>query len=292
LASFAPHPRCPLSYDRYGRNVVIASIEITRMPTYRKAFAFWLQNYRAWRNRSRAQPGRQIVGAQVTFSGNDGIYRPWGPKPRIFPDALRNDGWGWWFDSHRVMVLSAWESREALDAHEQSLVLPAGTERWFARLRPVKVKGTIWGERVLGEFTKTGGTGHKPGLAMTWNRHFLWQAPSFHKWVLKIADDSHESHGAIASMSTGWVFGLPYFSAFTLTFWERLEDMVKFAYKRDVHTGAIDWYGKPPYRFGEPWWGRFVVEESRGTLGGRNPYEGLVLDPDVPERAAATAASA
>jgi hypothetical protein len=47
---------------------------------------------------------------------------------------------------------------------------------------------------------------------------------------------------------------------------------------------VIKWYGDPE-RFSEPWWGRFVVEESRGTLAGKNPFEGLELDPELPERA-------
>ena len=265
---------------------MIASIEITSMPTWRQAFDLWWDAFRAWKDRSRGVPGREIVGAQYTFQGELKMHRPWAPKPRVFPNALRRDGWGWRPDMRRIMILSAWESRDALDAYEARLELPPGTERWFARLRPVKVKGSINGERVLGEFLNARGTGHKPGLSMTWNKHYVWEAPSFHSWVLKIADDSHETPGALASMSTGWALGLPYFRAFTLSFWEHLDDSLKFAYKREVHGDAMDWYGKkPPYRFGEPWWGRFVVEESRGTLGGRNPYAGLVLDPPAPEQA-------
>jgi hypothetical protein len=190
-----------------------------------------------------------------------------------------------------VMILSAWQTRDALDAYEESLALPRGTERWFARLRPVKVKGTIEGEQVLGEFLDTAGSGHKPGMSMTWNKHGLWHEPAFHSWVRRIADDTHETPGALASMSTGWVLGLPYFRAFTMTWWERLDDLVKFSYRRDQHAQVIKWYGDPA-RFSEPWWGRFVVEEARGTVGGRNPFEGLELDPELPARAPATAAAA
>jgi hypothetical protein len=269
---------------------LIASVEIVKTPEYRQATRIWRDAVGAWKHRERARGGRQIVGAQFTFRGDD-LYAPWGPKPRLFPNALRADGWGWFGDFRRVMILSRWDSREALDAYEEGLRLPDGSERWMARLRPVKVRGRIEGEQILGDFLDAAGTGHKPGLSMTWNKHGLWHEPAFHSWVRRIADDSQRSPGVIASMSTGWALGLPYFRAFTLTFWNRLDDSLRFAYRREDHKGVIDWYGNPE-RFTEPWWGRFVVEESRGTLAGRDPFAGLELDPAPPERAAPEPAAA
>jgi hypothetical protein len=263
-----------------GRTFPIATVEVIGMPTLLEACQLWWRHSRAWKRRERATGGRQIVGAQYTFRGDE-LHAPWGPKPRFFPEGMRADGWGWFPDARRVLILSAWESREALDAYEAKLRLPEGTERWVARLRPIKVKGKVEGEQVLGEFTDVGGTGHKPGLSMTWNKHGLWHEPAFRSWIRKIADDSHQSPGVLASMSSGWALGLPYFRAFTLTCWRRLDDSVKFAYKRPAHADVIKWYGDPE-RFSEPWWGRFVVEESRGTLAGKNPYEGLELDLDAP----------
>jgi hypothetical protein len=278
-----------------GRTFPVATLEVFRMPTLLDAYQLWWRHLGEWKHRQRATGGRQIVGVQYTFRGSE-LHAPWGPKPRFLPEAMRADGWGWWPDMRRVLVLSAWESREALAAYEEKLELPKGTERWALRLRPVKIKGKIEGEQVLGEFTDLAGTGHKPGLSMTWNKHLLSHEPAFHSWVRKIADDFKEHPGALASLSTGWVPGIPYFRAFTVTCWRRLDDLVQFSYRRQAHADVIKWYGNPE-RFSEPWWGRFVVEESRGTLAGRDPYAGLELDPEEPARAepmratAATAAS-
>jgi hypothetical protein len=263
-----------------GRTFPVASLEVIRMPTMLDTLQLWWRHRNEWRRPERASGGRRIVGAQYTFRG-DKLHAPWGPKPRFMPEAMRADGWGWLPDFRRVMILSAWESREAIEAHESKLVLPKGTERWAVRLRPVKIRGKIYGEQVLGDFTEVGGSGHKPGIGMTWNKHGLWHEPAFHAWIRKIADDSHESPGVLASMSTGWLLGLPYFSAFTITCWRRLDDVVRFAYRRPAHAEVIKWYGAPE-RFSEPWWGRFVVEESRGTLAGKDPFEGLELDPEEP----------
>jgi hypothetical protein len=263
-----------------GRTFPIATVEVIRMPTLLEAFQVWWRYTRAWKLRERATDGRQIVGAQYTFRGDE-LHAPWGPKPRFFPEAMRPDAWGWFPDMRRVLILSAWESRDAHDSYEAKLHLPEGTERWVARLRPVKVKGKIEGEQVLGEFTELAGTGHKPGVSMTWNKHGLWHEPTWRAWVRKIVDATHKSPGALASMGTGWALGLPYFRAFTLTCWRRLDDSVKFAYRTPDHADVITWWGDPE-RFSEPWWGRFVVEQSRGTLAGKDPFEGVELDPEAP----------
>jgi hypothetical protein len=219
------------------------------------------------------------MGCQYTFRG-DQVHAPWGPKPRVLPNVMRKDGWGWWPTLRRLMVLTAWRDQDALDAYERKHRWPKNAEVWHARLRPVKVKGSIENEKVLGEFVKTRGTDHKPGVVVTWNHMGMWRLPAFRVWVRKIADDGHVTPGSLASLNTGWILGLPYFRAFTISCWRELGDSVQWAYRRKQHADVIKWYGQPE-RFGEPWWGRFVIEESRGTLAGRDPFEGLELDPPV-----------
>lgn len=255
---------------------MIVTIDVVATRRLSEAFRIWREANRAWSRRERAEPGRLVMGAQYTFRG-ERLHAPWGRKPRILPNVLRKDGWGWLPDMRRVFMLTAWTDEPALEAYERAREWPPGAERWHARLRPVKVKGAIEREKVLGEFVKTAGTNDKPGIVVTWNHMGLWRLPAFRGWVRRIADDGQRSPGALASFNTGWVLGFPWFRAFTVTCWRELADSVTFAYKRETHAAVIPWYGNPE-RFGEPWWGRFVVEESSGTLAGRDPFAGLRLD--------------
>jgi hypothetical protein len=236
----------------------------------------WRKVRRAWRDPELEWvEGRTLLGCQFTFRGRD-VHPRRGPKPRLLPNAMRRDGWGWWLDLRRVLVLAAWDDEQALARHEAAGPYPGACERWQAKLRPVKVRGSIRGEQRLPEMLETGGTDSLPGVVVTWNelpvRHFA----AFRRRLWRIADQAHRSEGALASLSSGHFLGFPRFSAFTVSCWRTLGDAVAFAYSREPHRGVVRWYGRP-HRFGEPWWGRFVIVRSIGTLAGRDPFEGLEL---------------
>lgn len=46
-----------------GRTLPIATVKVIRMPTLLEALQLWWRHSRAWKHRSRATDGRQIVGA-------------------------------------------------------------------------------------------------------------------------------------------------------------------------------------------------------------------------------------
>jgi hypothetical protein len=242
------------------------------------AYRVWREAKRAWdRGPGSSMPGRTVVGAQYTFRG-ERVHAPWGPKPRVLPNVLRADGWGWIPTLMRVMILTRWEDEGALRAFEATDPWPRGAEHWHARLRPVKVKGEIEGEQHLGDFLAARGTDDEPGVMITWNKMRIWRLPAFRLWVRRIADDQQVAPGSLASFNAADMLRPFWFKAFTISCWEHLGDAVAWAYKREPHKSVIKWYGNP-HRFGEPWWGRFVVEESRGTLAGRDPFEGIELSP-------------
>lgn len=246
------------------------------------AFRAWRAARRPWlRGERETVPGRSVLGAMYTFWGRD-VHPPRGPKPRVFTNSLRRDAWGIFPDLRRIFVLSLWESEEALARFEATRPYARADERWSARLRPVKVKGSIHGEQRLPEMLETRGTDHLPGIVVTWNKMYMHRLPPFRLRLRRAADQAHASPGALASFLTGHVLSPPHFYAFTISCWRRLADAAAFAYRGEPHVGIMRWYGSP-HRFGEGWWARFVIERSEGTLAGRDPFAGAELEPSRSE---------
>lgn len=260
----------------------IVTLDVIKTRGYLDAARFWQRTNRAWhRPRHEWVKGRRLLGVQYTIRGED-VHPPRKPLPGFLRNWRRKDGWGRFPDLRRLVVIARWESEADLDAFRAGSPYPEGAEVWHARLRPVKSSGKILREDDMPDVMQTRGSDDLPGVALTWNSMWLHRMPKFSTIAIDVAGRLQRSPGARATFVTGNVLRPLRWSFFTVSCWERLGDMVAFAYKDAPHRESMDWYGRP-YRFGEPWFGRFVIERSEGTLAGRDPFDGVEL---APQRAA------
>jgi hypothetical protein len=246
---------------------VIATVDVVRTRTRRESRAL-LRDIRGV-----DEPGRVVLGAHYTLAGR-GVHAPW-PAPAAGLARFLPRGDGWWsaIDLRRVFILTAWDD-DVAGALEPERPWPGSVEHWHARLRPVFVTGKIGGRNPFGELRRTSGTDHEPGIVLTYADVAPRVQATFFRYALAAVDAQHGSEGALASFGTasprrGW------FRGFTVSCWRELSSALAYAYRGDVHRRAMAWFETlAPDLRRKAWFGRFAVEQSTGTLAGRDPFAG------------------
>lgn len=143
------------------------------------------------------------------------------------------------------------------------------------RLRPVVVTGAIRGVNPFGELRAARGSGHAPGLVLTWADVPPRFQPRFARDSFRSINTQHEHPGLRASFGSAYI-RIGAFRGFTVSCWRDLASMVDWAYRDKVHREAMAWFESHPEELrSRAWFGRFAVERSEGTLAGRDPFASL-----------------
>ena len=246
-----------------------ASVDVVRTRTRREAVGL-LRAVRA-----ADVPGRTLLGALHAGGGTE-LHAPWPPTPaglrRFVP---RDNGWTR-LDLRRVLIVAAWDDAASADRFEDRPRFPHAREHWRVRLRPVHATGAIRGVKPFGELRAARGTGHEPGLVLTWADVPPRHQPRFARDSFRSVATQHRHPGLRASFGSGHLRPGA-FRGFTVSCWRDLASMVDWAYRDGAHREAMAWFdGHPEELRSRAWFARFVVERSEGTIAGRDPFEDLI----------------
>ncbi|HET8657646.1 MAG TPA: monooxygenase [Micromonosporaceae bacterium] len=180
-------------------------------------------------------------------------------------------------DLRRWALLACWADAEAAARFEHSALAAAwrraASQRWWARLRPLAVRGA-WGRREpFRAPNQVGPGGPGPGqfrgpvLVLTRARLRWLRVPAFWRAVPAVAADLAGRPGlrfafGIGEAPVGWQG--------TLSLWESAAAAHSFAYAGPAHPAVIarsqgeKWYA-------EQLFARFAVVAAGGTVDGRDP---------------------
>ena len=221
--------------------------------------------------------GRMPVGAQLAMRGAD-THAPWSrARTRVRARWLwRRDGWGLPTDLKRVVLIHGWSDEAAIEPYRASLA-DAAAEHWSVDLQPLRatsIQGGVTAVESPGPAARA--VAEAPGIVITWADVPMLLVPEWLHHLSASVEQQHASPGALASLGTLKIAPARA-HGFTISCWRRLGDALDYAYRDADHRATMTWYRElvEDGSRAATWFGRFLLERSRGTLDGRDPFGGI-----------------
>ncbi len=231
--------------------------------------SFHVVRYRRPMFRQSSRWARSVPGLRLWVPMSTGVRFDPPPKP----------------DFHRWGYLGIWADDAALDRFLEGSPTAArwadsAKESWHVRLHPTFTRGE-W--RGLNPFTDgiRSGRPDSPAAVITWARLRPGAVRSFWFQATKEpAADFREAPGMLNGLP-GFP-GKPFIDIMTFTLWNKMEDAMAFAYRRDGHRGAIK-RARADRMLIDELLARFYPYSSSGTWDGVDPLAS-VNTPSTPSR--------
>jgi len=219
--------------------------------------SFHVVRYRRPRLRVSRRWARSVPGLTLWIPMSTGAR--FGPPPK--PDFFK---WGY---------LGIWEDDGALDRFlDRSPVAirwaDSAQESWHVRLRPTFARGE-W--RGVNPFTGgiRSGLPDSPAAVITWARLRPGAVRAF--WFQATREPAADFEKAPGMLNGLPGFpGKPFIDMMTFTVWDKMEDAMAFAYRRDGHRGAIK-RARADQMLIDELVARFYPYASSGTWDGVDP---------------------
>ena len=189
-------------------------------------------------------------------------------------------GFGVWPNFDRYGLMTVWEDVAAAEAFFSRHPLWAAyqqrsAEQWTVRLAPIKAQGLWDGQNPFDYSTNAVSSLVNMPIAVLTRASLHWRkAARFWKFVEPTSAALAHTAGVRAAIGLG---ELPLVRQATFSVWESAQAMQEYAYKDPKHREVIklthreNWYA-------EEMFARFQVLSSTGTIDGREPLAGLLLE--------------